>query len=58
MTIIDAKYANPSLSAVVVQTVEAGAVLVPVDGDDFSGGWRDVYLNWSEDHETEAYSEG
>jgi hypothetical protein len=57
VTILSAKYANPHGSVVVAQTVEAGAELVYLDGPEISGGWREIYLAWREDHETEDYSD-
>ncbi len=57
MKILSAKYANADRSVVEVQTVESGAVLVPLDGPDFSGGWQEVYLAWAGLHETAAYFE-
>ncbi|GAT35625.1 hypothetical protein TSACC_3696 [Terrimicrobium sacchariphilum] len=55
MTITSARYANVERSAVEVQTVEAGAVLVPLDGPDVSGGWRVMYSAWAQSNETTAY---
>ncbi|PTX99162.1 hypothetical protein DB345_01955 [Spartobacteria bacterium LR76] len=57
MTIVSAKFANPERSVVEVQTLESGAVLVPLDGQDISGGWRDVYSIWTQSNETAAYIE-
>lgn len=44
--IMVAKFANSERSVVEVQTVEAGAVLVALDGPDISGGWREAYSAW------------
>ena len=57
MTIVSAKFANSQRSVVEAKTVEAGAVLVPIEGPDFSGGWQEVYLAWAGAHETVAYVE-
>lgn len=46
MTISSAKFTNPACMAVVLSTVEAGSVLVFLEGDDFSGGWRAAYDTW------------
>lgn len=56
MNIVSAKFSNPDNSAVLLNTVEAGAVIVFLDGDDVSGGWRPVYLAWAETHETEPFT--
>jgi len=55
MTIAFAKYANDERSVVEVQTVEAGAVLVSLNGPDVSGGWREVYSAWAQSNETAAF---
>lgn len=57
MTILSAKYANSERSVVEAQTVESGAVLVPLSGPDFSGGWQAVYSAWAQSNETAAYVE-
>ncbi|GAT33301.1 hypothetical protein TSACC_21714 [Terrimicrobium sacchariphilum] len=57
MTITAAKYANAQRSIVEVQTLEAGAVLVPLDGPDVSGGWRDVLYRWVEFFSPDPYIE-
>lgn len=57
MTIVSAKFANPERSVAEVQTLESRAVLVPLDGADISGGWREVYSTWAQSNETAAYIE-
>lgn len=58
MTITSARSANPEGTALVLETAEAGAILICLEGSDVSGGWRDTYLEWREGHEADAYSEG
>ncbi len=57
MKILFAKFANADCSVVELRTVEAGAVLVPLDGPDVSGGWQEVYAAWAQGNETDAYVE-
>lgn len=47
MTILSATYCDADSSAVIAETIEAGAVLIPVSGDDYSGGWQAVLAEWS-----------
>ena len=47
MTILSAAFSNLEKSAVLLQTSEAGSVMLLLDGDDNSGGWRAVYLAWN-----------
>lgn len=46
MTIKNAKFANISSTAILLQTAERGAVLISTEGPDHSGGWREVYQTW------------
>ncbi|MBN8708996.1 MAG: hypothetical protein BGO12_19775 [Verrucomicrobia bacterium 61-8] len=57
MTIIFAKFANASRSSVELLTVEAGSVIVSLDGRDVSGGWQEVYSEWAPENETAEYVE-
>jgi len=56
MTILSAKFANPSRTAIEIQTKESGSVLIQTNGEDVSGGWRAVYDKWKESGETAAYT--
>lgn len=56
MTILSAQFANPDQTAVLLQTAEAGAVLISLeDAPDCSGGWRDAYLEFSESNLTQPF---
>lgn len=57
MTILSARFANSERSTVELLTVESGAVSVPLNGPDFSGGWQKVYSAWAQGNETAAYVE-
>lgn len=49
MTIVAAKFANSEDSSVVLQTAQAGAVLIQLgNAPDVSGGWQDEYIRWSQ----------
>lgn len=48
-TITSARVTCPGGTAVVATTVEAGDILIPLDGPDVSGGWREPYQAWRAD---------
>ncbi len=53
--IVLAKFANPEGLVVEAQTFGSRPVLVPFDGPDISGAWRDVYLGWAMENETQGH---
>lgn len=58
MTIISAKFADFAHSCVVLETIEAGAVFVVLQtNEDMSGGWLQVYAEWSKTNPTAPYEE-
>jgi hypothetical protein len=56
MTILSARYCAPDMSVAVASTDIAGEVLVPLSGEDCSGGWQPLLWDYRDTHTIAPYN--
>ena len=56
MNIFSARYCSPNMSVALAATDIAGEVLVPLSGDDFSGGWQPLLWEYQTTHTIAPYN--